>query len=79
MPVRISSGGPARSVGWLHYRYTWYILFLVLMLYKLVWMHTNLQLANMNMDRADYIIAVGSLLLVSFWTLWLPPKEGLLH
>lgn len=77
MPVRISSGGPARSVGWLHYRYTWYILFLVLMLYKLVWMHTNLQLANMNMDRADYIIAVGSLLLVSFWTLWLPPKGRL--
>lgn len=77
MPVRISNGRRVRSVDLLHYRYTWYLLFLVIMLCKLVWMHNNLHVPNITMGSADYIIAVGSLMLVSFWTLWLPPRGRL--
>lgn len=61
----------------LHYRYTAYLLFLILMMYKLIMLDHQLHIANMKLDRADYVIAVGSLLLISFWTLWLPARGRL--
>lgn len=61
----------------LHYRYTAYLLFLILMMYKLIMLDRQLHIANMKLDRADYVIAVGSLLLISFWTLWLPARGRL--
>ncbi|MHA2857854.1 LTA synthase family protein [Paenibacillus lautus] len=61
----------------LHYRYTAYLLFLILMMYKLIMLDHQLHITNMKLDRADYVIAVGSLLLISFWTLWLPARGRL--
>lgn len=61
----------------LHYRYTAYPLFLILMMYKLIMLDHQLHITNMKLDQADYVIAVGSLLLVSFWTLWLPARGRL--
>lgn len=61
----------------LHYRYTAYLLFLILMMYKLIMLDHHLHITNMKLDQADYVIAVGSLLLISFWTLWLPPRGRL--
>nr|WP_234973057.1 LTA synthase family protein [Paenibacillus vortex] len=66
-----------RASKGLHYRYTGYLLFLVLMMYKLILLDHHLHISNMKLDQADYIIAVGSLLLVSFWTFWLPPRGRL--
>ena len=60
-----------------HYRYTAYLLFLILMMYKLIMLDHHLHITNMKLDQADYVIAVGSLLLISFWTLWLPPRGRL--
>ncbi len=39
---------------------------------KLRYFHDELNARNIDMSRLDYIIAVGSLLIVSFWVLWLP-------
>lgn len=61
----------------LHYRNTAYLLFLILMMYKLIMLDHHLHITNMKLDQADYVIAVGSLLLISFWTLWLPPRGRL--
>lgn len=61
----------------LHYRYTAYWIFLMLMMCKLVLFDDRLRLAQIELDQADYVIAAGSLLLISFWTLWLPPKGRL--
>ncbi|KAF6614151.1 LTA synthase family protein, partial [Paenibacillus sp. EKM208P] len=33
---------------------------------------------NIDMNPLDYVIAMGSLLLVSFWTLWLPRRGRLI-
>lgn len=60
----------------LHYRYTAFWIFLILMMYKLVLFDDRLRLTQIKLDQADYVIAVGSLLLVSFWTLWLPLRQG---
>lgn len=61
----------------LHYRNTAYLLFLILMMYKLIMLDHHLHITNMKLDQADYVIAVGSLLLISFWTLWLPARSRL--
>lgn len=66
-----------RSGMWrklLNHPLTIYLVFLALMLFKLIWLHHNLHAYNITMDFFDKVIAVGSLLLVSFWTWWLPPK-----
>lgn len=55
-------------------RYAAYALFIIIMLIKLVLFHYNLQVKSIDMNPVDYIIAIGSLLLVSFWTFWLPPR-----
>ncbi|AUS25973.1 LTA synthase family protein [Paenibacillus sp. P2(2022)] len=54
------------------------VLFFVLMIGKLVLIHYNLHAQNIDMNPLDYVIAIGSLLLVSFWTLWLPRRGRLI-
>lgn len=49
-------------------------LFIGLMLYKLTLLHHQLDAQNIDMNPVDYLIAIGSLLLASFWTLWLPGR-----
>ncbi|WP_231505349.1 hypothetical protein, partial [Paenibacillus massiliensis] len=46
-------------------------LFIGLMLYKLTLLHHQLDAQNIDMNPVDYLISIGSLLLASFWTLWL--------
>lgn len=73
--LTLSSGGlKYRLSRSLQNRYITYMLFIVIMLLKLVLMHYSLQVKNIDMNRVDYIIAIGSLFLVSFWTFWLPKR-----
>ncbi len=55
-------------------RYVGYILFVAVMLAKLIFFHSGLQAPNIDMNRLDKLIATGSVLLLSFWTLWLPRR-----
>lgn len=55
-------------------RYFVYLLFFVLMMYKMILLHYSLKLHNVDMNPLDYLIAIGSLMLVSFWTLLLPSR-----
>lgn len=55
-------------------RYIGYILFLGIMLAKLIYLHSGLHAPNIDMNRQDQLIAVGSVMLLSFWTLWLPRR-----
>ncbi|NIK77284.1 phosphoglycerol transferase MdoB-like AlkP superfamily enzyme [Paenibacillus castaneae] len=50
------------------------LLFVLVMLMKLYLFSKFLAVANMPMNRIDALIEVGSLLLVSFWTIWLPAR-----
>lgn len=53
-------------------RYIGYILFLGIMLAKLMFLHSGLHAPNIDMNRLDKLIALGSVMLLSFWVLWLP-------
>ncbi|OME04210.1 phosphoglycerol transferase [Paenibacillus odorifer] len=55
-------------------RYIGYLLFLGIMLAKLLFLHSGLHAPNIDMNRQDKWIAVGSVMLLSFWTLWLPRR-----
>ncbi|MFC7680875.1 LTA synthase family protein [Paenibacillus sp. GCM10028914] len=55
-------------------RYASYTIFIIIMLIKLLLFHYSLDVKSIDMNPVDYIIAIGSLLLVSFWTFWLPPR-----
>ncbi|OWA33000.1 phosphoglycerol transferase [Saccharibacillus sp. O16] len=44
------------------------------MLIKLKLLHDNLQLPYIDMNATDTLIAAGSLLALSFWVFWLPPR-----
>lgn len=71
---------PSRSSmprGLLNHPLTLYLIFLVLMLLKLMWLHHNLHAYNITMGLLDKVIAIGSLLLLSFWT-WLLPRRGMI-
>lgn len=57
--------------GLIRSRYTGYLLFLGIMLAKLLFLHSGLHALYITMNRKDHMIAVGSLMLLSFWTLWL--------
>ncbi|HBU81141.1 MAG TPA: LTA synthase family protein [Paenibacillus sp.] len=72
---------PTRSLtprGLLNHPLTLYLIFLVLMLLKLMWLHHNLHAYNITMGLLDKVIAIGSLLLLSFWTWWLPRRGMIL-
>ncbi len=67
--------------GWL-YRLLWpfapiridYWLFLILIVAKLIYLHSNLHLPNIDMTNLDVITAIGSTILASFWVMWLPRR-----
>ncbi|MEO2204300.1 LTA synthase family protein [Paenibacillus pabuli] len=68
---------PTRSMSprrLLNHPLTLYLIFLLLMLLKLMWLHHNLHAYNITMGLLDKVIAIGSLLLLSFWTWWLPRR-----
>ncbi|WJH30250.1 hypothetical protein N6H13_06065 [Paenibacillus sp. CC-CFT742] len=62
----------------LNHPLTLYLIFLVLILLKLMWLHHNLHAYNITMGLLDKVIAIGSLLLLSFWTWWLPRRGMIL-
>lgn len=51
-----------------------YLLFVAAIFMKLVILHSNLHARYIDMNLLDDLIAIGSVMLVSFWTLWLPPR-----
>lgn len=51
-----------------------YIVFLGLMIWKLWYFHAHLHARNIDMNPLDFMIAIGSVMLISFWTLWLPSR-----
>lgn len=55
-------------------RYIGYILFVGIMLAKLMFLHSGLHAPNIDMNKLDKLIAVGSVMLLSFWVLWLPRR-----
>lgn len=55
----------------LRFRHFEYALFIIALFWKLRYLHGNLKLSNIDMNQLDNIIAIGSIILASFWTLWL--------
>lgn len=51
-----------------------YLLFIVFIFIKLRILHSHLHARYITMDMLDNIIAIGSIILVSFWTLWLSQR-----
>lgn len=67
--------GFAKRINWLlRYRPFGYILFVLAILLKLKILHSQLHALYIDMNLLDDLIAIGSAMLVSFWTLWLPPR-----
>lgn len=67
--------GFAKRINWLlRYRPFGYILFVLAILLKLKILHSQLHALYIDMNLLDDLIAIGSVMLVSFWTLWLPPR-----
>ncbi|WP_366289165.1 LTA synthase family protein [Paenibacillus sp. AN1007] len=64
----------SRTRGLLHHPLMLYIIFTILILLKLMLLHHNLHAYNITMGLLDKVIAVGSLLLLSFWVWWLPRR-----
>jgi len=58
-------------------RFFAYIVFLFLIFYKLVLLHNNLHARYIDMSRLDDVIAIGSVILISFWVFWLPRRGRL--
>ncbi|WIV20623.1 LTA synthase family protein [Paenibacillus polygoni] len=69
-PILVSH---SKKFTWLR-SYLPYLLFLIIMILKLRYFHDELNARDIDMSRTDYIIAAGSLLIVSFWVLWLPVR-----
>ncbi len=51
-----------------------YWLFLIVILAKLMYLQSNIQLPNIDMNDLDKVTAVGSIILASFWVMWLPKR-----
>lgn len=51
-----------------------FIVFILSLFYKLTVLHGNLHARYIDMNLLDDVIAIGSVMLVSFWTLWLPRR-----
>ncbi|MFD1135536.1 hypothetical protein [Paenibacillus urinalis] len=56
----------------------YYLIFVILMILKLGYFHSQLNARNIDMNFLDYVITFGSLLLVSFWVLWLPQRAAII-
>lgn len=65
IPLRLISGLP----------YAECMLFIVLIVYKLYLFDRFMAVPLVHMDKWDYVIGVGSIMLCSFWV-WLLPKRG---
>ncbi|ANS73816.1 phosphoglycerol transferase [Paenibacillus yonginensis] len=59
-------------------KYGVYLLFLIVMVLKLWYLHTHLHARYIDMNKTDFVIAMGSLMLVSFWTLWLSVRAEII-
>lgn len=57
-----------------HSRYFAYLLFVMAVFIKLVLFHGQLKARYIDMSLLDDLIAIGSIMLASFWTLWLPAR-----
>ncbi|REE80250.1 phosphoglycerol transferase MdoB-like AlkP superfamily enzyme [Paenibacillus taihuensis] len=55
-----------------------FILFVAIMLLKLNLFDRIIHVPNMAMVRDDWMTAAGTLIVISFWTLWLPARGRLL-
>lgn len=71
-----SSTRPGRKPGLLFTSIA-YVLFVLLTLGKLRLLHGNLQLPYIDMGAADFLIAAGCVLALSFWVFWLPVRARL--
>lgn len=58
-----------RRLPFLHY-----FLFIIFIFVKLRILHSQLHARYINMNMLDNMIAIGSIILVSFWTLWLTQR-----
>jgi lipoteichoic acid synthase len=72
--TRSSSSAADKITTIVRSRYIGFILFLGIMFAKLMFLHSGLHAPNINMNPLDKLIAVGSVMLLSFWTLWLPRR-----
>ncbi|WP_311520264.1 LTA synthase family protein [Paenibacillus albidus] len=73
----VSTSGSAatrRFAAVLRSRYCGYLLFLAVIFAKLVFLHNGLHAPNIDMNGMDQLIALGSVMLLSFWTFWLPRR-----
>ncbi|MNU52574.1 Lipoteichoic acid synthase 2 [compost metagenome] len=68
------SGTQASLKRVFQYRHLEYFLFIAVIVWKLGYMHSHLHANNIDMSRLDYVIAIGSIMAASFWTLWLPRR-----
>ncbi len=68
------SGAAAPLKRIFQYKNIEYILFIAIMIWKLAYMHSHLHANNIDMSKLDYVIAIGSVMAASFWTLWLPRR-----
>lgn len=64
----------AKTRGLLLHPLTLYVIFAILILLKLMLLHHNLNAYYITMGLLDKVIAVGSLMLLSFWVWWLPRR-----
>jgi len=60
------------------FRYISYPLFIILILCKITLIDHRLNIPYVDLRFLDYIIAIGSIMIVSFWTLWLPRQGHLI-
>lgn len=58
-------------------RYISYPIFIILILYKLTLLDKILHIPYIEISLMDYVIAIGSVMIVSFWTFWLPRRSYL--
>lgn len=75
MMNELKRGGAAASLRRIvQYRNLEYFLFIAIIIWKLGYMHSHLHANNIDMSKLDYVIAIGSVMVASFWTLWLPRR-----
>ncbi|SDF64098.1 Phosphoglycerol transferase MdoB [Fontibacillus panacisegetis] len=51
-----------------------YLAFIAFIYMKLRILHSHLHARYIDMNRLDDLIAIGSVIMISFWTLWLPKR-----
>lgn len=81
MPIqRVSARSPLLSLGlqMLRLRFVDYLLFIVLLLFKLVWFDIMINVPTIKFVTSDYLVAVGAILLISFWVAFLSPRWRML-